>query len=607
MQRKLAIIASVILCAFTVVGFIRGSSSHLSAQSIVEKGELHLTSTKELVDLNGEWRFYHGELIDPLNIDKTARKSILINVPQRWDSLFPNKNGQIKAGTYRMTLTVPKDGVYGFKADSIRHSSKVFVNGVEAGGIGNPSEKSEEFEFREGPFLFFGESKNKQLDIVIHAANRNSNNGGIVKPILFGAAEEILLESAKSKQLDGFITGGYLILGLLFLFQFIQQKREKNELFFAFFCFVQSFYISTQNEKLIYLLFPEIPSDLLLSLQLGLIHLSVLFFLLFIHNTFRQQSVPRVTNWLVVLLIVKIIYISFSSLLFWVISVIPAVIIQVSLIALLGSVYIYIFYILMKAYRQKVSGCEYILVATMSFSCYGVALGVELLLQIDIGRIPLFLFLIMTISFSFYIGFLRQLAHIRIDNLSKELLVQDQLKNEFLIKTSNKIKGPLHLLMRLTNKLMEGEEGPLKQKQQEFVLEMQNSGKKIDRLVKDLLHAGSGNKLSLKILPVPLEFISEMVDELREVLTLPADVKLVDHIPQNLPCVLADKEKLKEVIFNVLDNALRYTPTGEIRLSAKRLKKYVQISISDTGKGFDELYVNKVFDTFFPDSRWFLS
>ncbi|WP_019383185.1 ATP-binding protein [Cytobacillus oceanisediminis] len=600
MQRKISIIVSILVCAFTLISIIRESGLNWGNHSTVSKGQMHLTSSENLMELNGEWEFYPNKLIDPADLEKSNRKPIFLKVPMKWDSLYSYKDHlKIEAGTYRLTITVPEGGMYGFRAESIRQSSRVYINGEKAGGIGNPSINKKEYEFREGPFLFFGKSKDKQMEVIIHAANRASPNGGIVKPILFGEADQIVLQAAQEKQTEGFITAGYLILSLLILFQYFQQRHAKNELYFAAFCFSQCIYISTQKEKLIYLFYPDISSKVLLSLQLGFIHLSVLFFLWFAHSTFKKQSSIKITKWMSILLIIKIAYVSITPLLFWFYSLIPMIFMQVSLIGLLGSVYIYILFILFRAYREKVSGCEYILTAAISFTCYGAALGIELLLQIDIGRIPLFLFLIMTISLSLYIGYLRQLSFIMIDNLSKDLLVQDQLKNEFLIKTSDKLKEPLRTFMWHSQKLMEGKEGPLNKKQLKYILEMQSSGKKIDRLVNNLRHASSSINHSLRLRPVPLDVISEMVLELRDVLKLPNEVKLVDDIPKKMPSVIADSNILKEVIFNVLDNAIRHTASGEIRIRAFRVRECVHIEISDTGQGMDSLYLEKIFETFY--------
>lgn len=73
----------------------------------------------------------------------------------KWDSLYSYKDHlKIEAGTYRLTITVPEDGMYGFRAESIRQSSRVFINGEEAGGIGNPSINKKNMISVRAPFYF---------------------------------------------------------------------------------------------------------------------------------------------------------------------------------------------------------------------------------------------------------------------------------------------------------------------------------------------------------------------------------------------------------------------------------------------------------------------
>jgi two-component system, sensor histidine kinase ChiS len=599
MQRKIATTISVLLIVLAIFSVIRGYSNHLSTKAKVEEGELHLTHTNKIMDLTGEWEFYQGELIDSISIGEKKQNRVFTEVPKPWDSLFRNFNGNIKTGTYRMTIYLPKDGVYGLKVNSIRYANKVFLNGVEVGSIGNPTQEVSEYKYSDGELLVFGESENRKLEVVIHAASHLGTNGGIVKPIQFGEAEKILLHTSKSRLVDGFIVSGYLILSILYFFLYTQQRKSKNDLYFAIFCLTQSIYVSTQNEKLIHLFIPAIQAYGLLSIQLVFIHLSVMFFLLFIHDTFRPQANPIITKWLMILLTCKTLYLSFPSLLSLVISLFPEEMTNGSLVLLLGSVYVYILYILIKAYIEKVAGSEYIMVATISFTCYGLALELELLLKLDMDQIPILLFLIMSISFSLYMGFRRQIAYTHIDNLSKELIVQEQLKNEFLLKTSNKIKYPLKVLMDLSNTLMAGGEGPLNQKQQEFIHEILHSGKKIMRLVKSLLNAKSGSPLTLDIKPINLKIITEMINELTYIIQLPNEVKIKNQLPADLPYVLADEEKLKQIIYNLLDNAIKFTQKGEIRLSATVVKKHVQVTIEDTGIGIEEQFMKNIFDTFY--------
>ncbi len=62
---------------------------------------------------------------------------------------------------------------------------------------------------------------------------------------------------------------------------------------------------------------------------------------------------------------------------------------------------------------------------------------------------------------------------------------------------------------------------------------------------------------------------------------------LTSTFPENLPDVLADKTEITRVISNLLDNAIKYTETGEIKLSAVRKGNEIEVAIKDTGIGID--------------------
>ncbi len=76
---------------------------------------------------------------------------------------------------------------------------------------------------------------------------------------------------------------------------------------------------------------------------------------------------------------------------------------------------------------------------------------------------------------------------------------------------------------------------------------------------------------------------------------------LTSTFPENLPDVLADKTEITRVISNLLDNAIKYTETGEIKLSAVRKGNEIEVAIKDTGIGIDLAKVNQylIFERFY--------
>lgn len=604
MRRTIAVLLSILILSFSVVSFVKGSTIYWKNESQVHKGVLNLEKVDieklGIIQLNGEWEFYKNEFISPQSFQKEGHRKTYIPVPHIWDRYFPSSGDKIETGTYRLMIRVPKEGKYGIKANSIRHASRVYINGVEVGGLGTPSANVRQYHYREGKYVAFANSKHKTLEIVIYVANRLYPNGGIVKPILFGSEETIMLSNERSQLFDGIIVGGYLLLAILFFFYYIQHKRAADELYFAIFSLFQSVYVSTQNEKLIYLFFPRIPNEVLLSVQLSFISLSALFFLLFIHEMFRLKSNRRMTKWIEVMLGVQAVFFGIPSAVNYTYSFVPVKFYQVLLVMTIGVAFLYIFSILVRAFISRMKGAEYLLVAATSFTCYVLALSIELLVEIDIGQISLFLFLLMNVSLSFFIGFRRQLAYEKIDDLSKELLVQHQLKDDFLLKASQELKKPLSEIIHSSKILMEGMEGPLKKKQQDLVFLVHYSGKRLEHLVNDLQSARSENlPFHFRFKPVQLDMVNDMVFELSLFIKNPQELSIENQIRPDLPDVWADENSFKQILFHLLQNAIKYTNTGKIIVSAAVKGDKLEISVSDTGIGIEEQFLERIFDTFF--------
>ncbi|GIO25587.1 ATP-binding protein [Ornithinibacillus bavariensis] len=601
MRQIASIIISIIVVIVTIILLLLNLPNGNYHQ--VKDGTLNLSNWdgSSTVQLDGEWEFYRDVFVDPN--EHTNLSPEFISVPTNWDDEFNRSMSDIQVGTYRLLIVVPEDDEYALRIDSIRHASEIYINGELVGGLGVPSSSRDEYSYREGKYIVRGHSVEKQLEIIVHVANASENtNGGIVKPVLFGKSDQISLVSDRSKFIDGVIVGGYILLGIIFLFYFVLQKNTLNELYFSLFCFVQGIYVSTQNEKLIYLLYPEIPMKWLLSIQLSFISLAVLFFFLFIYETFRNNTSNKLTKWIKWILLFQAIYFGIpksTSLLFRYLSFVQYVFVSV-----LALAFIYIIVMIMKAFKQKVDGSDYLLVATTCFTAYVTTLGLELLFQINTEQIPLFLFLMMTMTFSFFIGYRRKLSYERIDNLSKELLVLGNFRDHFLQKTTEELKKPIHQITEYTNALMQGSKGPLKKEQYELAYRMHYSSKRLSSLVEDLNFVrGEHDHLQLDIKPVQLAIIDEVIKEHSFILRDSNTIKIENQIPVDLPYVLADENGLRQIIYQIIQNAIAYTKEGKITVSASYDQEKVYVSVEDTGIGIEEQYQEQIFNTFFQVSR----
>ncbi len=598
-------IAITLLTAYFVLQSFRVFDSNAFA---AKSGVLSLQhwDRQDKLALDGEWDYYPDELIVPSpdeNVfERYKNKRQSIPVPAAWDRYRAENATPYGTGTYRLLIHVPEDDLYGVKLNTIRNASKVYVNGEELGSAGVPSKSTEQYRFDYKKYVVLGNSKNKQIELVILVANYDYAVGGIVSSLHFGLADQILAEQGRSKFVEAFLISGYLLFAFIYFTSYLQHKQKfRYELYFSLFSLAQAVHISTINERWIYLLFPKLGPSSQLEIQAVSLTLFVLFFLLFVYHFFNMSASRRIVTALSAML-------AFQALAVFALSMTIDLMVKVSfpLIQLIVSGttaigYVYIFMMLLKAYKQKTDESNYVLIVVYTFGLYGILLAIVLLFEVDIEIPSLLLFLIMVMSLALLLSHRSQQAYNKVEELSNELLEFDRMKDEFLVKTSHELGTPLHGIMNLSQSLLEGVEGPLKRKQQESVILIHSVSRRLAGLVKDLSFISKikQGEVSYTSKPIEIRIVEEVLAEIAYVMPPAPPVQLINKIPANLPLVYTDEQKLKQVFFNLIYNAIKFTKQGTITISARVIEEQMHISVEDTGPGIAAEYQDLIFTTFF--------
>ncbi|MDH4127347.1 MAG: ATP-binding protein [Spirochaetota bacterium] len=195
------------------------------------------------------------------------------------------------------------------------------------------------------------------------------------------------------------------------------------------------------------------------------------------------------------------------------------------------------------------------------------------------------------------------IQEIAITNLNKI----DKLKDEFLANTSHELRTPLNGIIGIAESLIDGVTGELPKKTISNLSMIVLSGRRLFHLVNDILDFSKlkNNEINLELKPVDLYTITKIVLKLSEPLINTKHLKLVNLIEPDFPSVLADENRLQQIIHNIISNAIKFTDTGKIEISAKISSigqngkpKFIEITISDTGIGIPEDKHNVIFDSF---------
>ena len=183
----------------------------------------------------------------------------------------------------------------------------------------------------------------------------------------------------------------------------------------------------------------------------------------------------------------------------------------------------------------------------------------------------------------------------------EELERAAKFKDQFLSTMSHELRTPLNAVLGFSDLLTEERYGPLNERQQRYVKHIHTGGKHLLTLINDILDLSKieAGRLQLAIDSVPLATsFSEVTDTMRPLADKKSHV-LVHRAPSGLS-VRADGTRLKQILMNLIGNAVKFTPEGgKIELAARRAGDFVRIEVRDSGPGIPPEERQKIFDAFY--------
>ncbi|MBE9093067.1 ATP-binding protein [Tychonema sp. LEGE 07203] len=195
-----------------------------------------------------------------------------------------------------------------------------------------------------------------------------------------------------------------------------------------------------------------------------------------------------------------------------------------------------------------------------------------------------------------------------------ELQHLNQLKDEFLANTSHELRTPLNGIIGIAESLIDGATGLLPEKTNSNLILIISSGKRLSTLINDILDFSKlkHQTIELQIKPIGLREIAALVLNLSQPLIGTKNLHLINNISPALPLAAADENRLHQILCNLIGNAIKFTESGTVEISAKVIQSSVlvdneistasnellAITVSDTGIGIPEDKLDKIFESF---------
>ncbi|MCC5646766.1 hybrid histidine kinase/response regulator HrmK [Nostoc sp. CHAB 5824] len=189
----------------------------------------------------------------------------------------------------------------------------------------------------------------------------------------------------------------------------------------------------------------------------------------------------------------------------------------------------------------------------------------------------------------------------QLSNSNQELERTNQLKNQFLANTSHEIRTPLSSIIGFTHLLLAPGYQPTKERQQEYLNIIQSSGKHLLDLINDILDLSKieANQMEVQWETIDVPMLCSNVFALVKEKAANKGLKLRLELDPNITTLVADPLRLKQMLLNLLFNALKFTSKGSVGLQVAPKGLFVYFTVWDTGTGISQEDQAQLFEPYF--------
>lgn len=442
---------------------------------------------------------------------------------------------------------------------------------------------------------------NNELLLTIQVSNHTQINCGIWRPIKLGFYEELKREETTSIAIDLFAFGGLFVMGLHYFGIYIHRRKEKGDeteyLIFSSMCFIFAIRTLCVGSRFFFRVFPYFSMELQQKISFLSFYLLPLLFVLFFDRIFPKQKQKPFT---------RAVLVYFSSLSLMVLFTNRMIFQHTLSLGSIGAMVV-CFWLLLRtsriAYKNR-NCCQEAAPLVLGTSILIPTVINDILFSIGFvntgyfGSLGMLFFLI---SMSSILSKRFSNAFILIRNQNRELQRLNRVKDHFLANTSHELRTPLHAITGISESLMEtckkkkGNESAMKN-----LTMIHSSARYLTNLVNDILDTTVLKYQKLKISPTSLNLYSivQGMVEFHRPLIRKRDLQLINNVPATGPAVRADEFRLRQILQNLLGNAIKYTKAGAITIEAIRKEQFLEISVRDSGVGIGREHFETIFQPF---------
>jgi PAS domain S-box-containing protein len=181
-----------------------------------------------------------------------------------------------------------------------------------------------------------------------------------------------------------------------------------------------------------------------------------------------------------------------------------------------------------------------------------------------------------------------------------QLKEMDRLKSEFLATMSHELRTPLNSIIGFSGIMLQGIPGELNEEQRKQLSMVHSSAKHLLGLINDVLDLSrieSGRmEISTERFKIQ-DVVSEVAQSLSPMISQKG-LRLITEIPDGTPEIYSDRKKVLQILLNLVNNAVKFTQAGEVRIECKVDNDNLEVSVADTGIGIKKEAMKQLFEAF---------
>ncbi|RED60349.1 hybrid sensor histidine kinase/response regulator [Cohnella lupini] len=567
----------------------------------VARGELDLRgwklSSAHSFKLDGEWQFYPNTLLEGGDIGMTASDAHpeFIRVPGNWKSKLPSQSkSPIGIGTYRLRILIDPDEElqYGIRLFNVPSSSALYVNGERLASSGNPARSAEGYVARNAPYSAIFHPEGEVIDLVVQVSNFDDvRSGGIVKSISFGTDAAINRETWLAIGLQLMVCAIFILHAVYAFILYFIGVRQRVLMYFAGAIGFSTLWVLVSDDMLLSLWFPlnyEWFSRIQLVSFLG----ASVFMLEFTKRLLTEYLNVKVFRWYSIVGAIFALYVTLAPVQY-VLPVSGGVTGFVLLSFLIVPVIT-----LRTAMKSDKDAIALLLGAS------ALANNMVWSFAKDAGLIEIFYYPVdLVVSFLAFVSYwFKRYIHTfaQSEKMSIELRKADKQKDDFLANTSHELRNPLHGMLNMTQIVLDSDKQSLNGKSVQNLELILTVGRRMSFMLNDLIDLTRLKEENIKLQARSIQIqnvIVGVIDMLRSMLE-GKPVRLVNRIPDDFPPVMAEENRLIQILYNLLHNAMKFTDEGNITIRADVKNRIAYISIEDTGIGMDTETQRAIFEPY---------